>query len=126
MDESTEVKQEGVWALANITQNAMPHQYAILLEKGAIKTFASLLTLTASKALIVAMEGIENILKTGQEHFIGKNGENLLAAELEACGGVDYLEDLQLHKNHEVYERAVRILETYYNLEVGGEDDLMM
>jgi hypothetical protein len=35
------------------------------------------------------------------------------------------LEELQLHKNHEIYERAVRLLETYYNLEVGGEDDIM-
>lgn len=41
------------------------------------------------------MEGIENILKTGQKHFIDKDGKNLLAQELEQCGGVEGLEDLQ-------------------------------
>ena len=71
------------------------------------------------------MEGIENILKFGKEHFIGKEGENLFAVELEACGGVDNLEELQLHKNHEVYDRAVRMLETYYNLEVENQNDIM-
>lgn len=82
---------------------------------------SGLLNQLSSKGLIVAMEGIENFLKMGQQHFIGKDGENLFALELERCGGVDMLEDLQTHKNREIYERAVRLLETYYNLEVGGE-----
>lgn len=40
------------------------------------------------------MEGIENILKKGQSHFINENGDNEFALELEICGGVDKLEDL--------------------------------
>jgi hypothetical protein len=44
--------------------------------------------------LIVAMEGIENILKCGQSHFINDKGHNLFALELEICGGIDKLEDL--------------------------------
>ena len=33
---------------------------------------------------------------------------------------------LQLaHKNHEVYERALRLLETYYNIDNGDADDIM-
>ncbi len=65
----------------------------------------------------MAMEGIENILKAGKLHFMNSNGENLFALQLEMCGGVDKLEELQLHKNHAVYERAVRMLEEYFNVE---------
>jgi len=44
--------------------------------------------------LIVAMEGIENILRCGQVHFVNDKGENMFALELEICGGIDKLEEL--------------------------------
>ena len=31
VDESSEVRQEGVWALANMTMNALPYQYVVFL-----------------------------------------------------------------------------------------------
>lgn len=31
VDESSEVRQEGVWALANMTLNALPYQYVVFL-----------------------------------------------------------------------------------------------
>ena len=43
------------------------------------------------------MEGIENILKAGDKDFRNANNENIFALEFEVCGGVDKLEQLQLH-----------------------------
>lgn len=48
-----------------------------------------------AKILIVAMEGISNILEAGRKNFITETGENLFALQLEMCGGLDRLEELQ-------------------------------
>lgn len=58
-------------------------------------------------------------------NFIDEFGENKFAIMLEMCGGVDRIEELQTHKNHEVYERALRLLETYFSLDNGEADNLM-
>ena len=73
----------------------------------------------------MALEGLENFLKVGKLHFPDEAGENKFAIMLELCGGVDRIEALQTHKNHEVYERALRLLETYYNVDNGDADDIM-
>jgi len=30
------------------------------------------------------------------------------------CGGLEEIEQLQMHPNHQIYERSLNILETYY------------
>jgi len=78
-----------------------------------------------AKTLIVALEGIENFLKVGKMHFLDENGDNRFAIMLELCGGLDRIEQLQTHKNHEVYERALRLLETYFTVDNGDQDAFM-
>ena len=51
------------------------------------------------RILAVALEGIENVLKAGKEHFF-IHGENQFALTLEKEGGCDKIEALQLHPNH--------------------------
>lgn len=46
------------------------------------------------------MEGVENILKVGAEHFMNAQNMNEFSLALETCGGLDRLEGLQMHKNH--------------------------
>ena len=48
---------------------------------------------------------------------------NLIAqitSVIEECGGLQKIEDLQNHENNAIYERSVKILETYF----GAEDDV--
>jgi hypothetical protein len=47
----------------------------------------------ATKMVAVALEGIESILKIGQESFT-VGDENIFATELENVNGIDVLEDL--------------------------------
>jgi hypothetical protein len=51
------------------------------------------LTMKEPRILAVALEGIENVLKAGSQHFM-INGENLFAMRLEQEGGCDKLEPL--------------------------------
>ena len=94
-----EVRKEAIWALSNTTQNASPQQFQYMAERNGVSALASVLDMNDSKSLIVAMEGLENLLKCGKMHFLDENGENKFALLLEMCGGVDKLEALQTHKN---------------------------
>lgn len=59
-----------MWALSNTTQNASVQQYQLLVERQALKALTCCLDFVESRVLIVAMEGIENILKVGQKEFV--------------------------------------------------------
>jgi hypothetical protein len=64
----------------------------------------------------VSLEGLENILKVGEaEKDLGNSsGINLYARYIDEAEGLEKIENLQTHDNNEIYEKAVKILETYW------------
>ena len=69
------------------------------------------------------MEGLENILKVGQDMMQQKGlQENEYATFVEDAGGLTKLDDLQGHENEDIFSRAVKILEKYFGAVV--EDDV--
>jgi hypothetical protein len=46
------------------------------------------------RTLAVALEGLENILKAGQQHFTKAGVDNKFALVLENDGGLDLIEEL--------------------------------
>jgi len=94
-----------------------------MTEKGMLQAIGSVLECKDVKTLVVALEGINFILKSGKEHLTNENGQNPLILIADQCGLIDKLEQLQMSKNQKVYEKAVQILETYFTLE--DEQDIM-
>jgi hypothetical protein len=70
LNDDTEIKKEAVWAVSNCTASASFHQFASLVEKGIIKALLASLKMREARILAVALEGLDNILKSGQQHFI--------------------------------------------------------
>ena len=69
-------------------------------------------------AVLAALEGIENILKVGEEDKEQLGAEmNDFSRLVEEADGMDKLEALQSHANDEIYGHAVKILETYFDLD---------
>lgn len=68
------------------------------------------------RIVTVCLEGLENILKVGEaEKNLGRSGEvNLYAQMIDEAEGLEKIENLQSHDNNEIYEKAVKILETYW------------
>jgi len=60
-----DVKKEAIWALSNATQHALGHQLEQIVQKQGLTALSAMLSLNDPKVLVVAMEGIENILKSG-------------------------------------------------------------
>ena len=108
-----DVRKEAAWVISNIATGGSKANVISLIENNAIEPLCDLLDVAEVRILLVAMEALESILKHGES---AKMDCTTLIDEAE---GVDKLELLQEHENEDVYQRAVKILETYF----GGEEE---
>lgn len=108
-----DVQRESVWSLSNCTALKQPDIIRVLVEKDIIKAMSTWLEKNDSKTLVVILEGLTNILHVGKSTF----GHSVFQDKVEECGALDSLENLQEYPNQHVYELAIGILETYFQLE---------
>merc|ERR1719419_2113573 len=115
-----DVKKEAAWAVSNATSGGSAEQIRYLVSVNAIHGLCDLLNCNDNKIIMVALEGLENILKVGEGDKTRTDGRNLFAQKVEECGGLDSLENLQAVESigEEVYQRLTIIVRKYF----GGED----
>lgn len=90
------------------------------VSQGCIKPLCDLLICPDPRIVTVCLEALENILKVGEaEKNVNDTDGNLYAQLIDDADGLDKIENLQSHDNNEIYEKAVKILETYWT----GDDD---
>lgn len=71
-----------------------------------------------NKLIQVALDGIENILKVGEEDkFRTGQGVNAYAIYVEEAGGMEKIHDLQIHDNQDIYKKAYSIIDKYFGEE---------
>lgn len=97
--DDNDIKKEALWAVSNTTAMAKPQQFHDLVQKGILRALCNILTFDEPRILLVAIEGIENVLKAGIEHFKTPDGQNPFTIVIDEIGGIDRLEQLQVHKN---------------------------
>lgn len=112
-----DIQKEAAWALSNITSGGTEEQIRYLVSQGCIPALCTLLDFDEPKLLLVALEGLENILDLGRKDSSRNGGDNKFADFLEECGGLDHLEALQRHENEEVYNKALKILQEHFESE---------
>ncbi|XP_078439266.1 importin subunit alpha-1a-like [Wolffia australiana] len=119
-----DIKKETAWAISNATSGGTHEQIKVLVSQGCIKPLCDLLVCPDPRIVTVCLEGLENILKVGEaDKNLGvTGGVNLFAQAIEDAEGLEKIENLQSHDNTEIYEKAVKILETYW---LEDEDDAM-
>ncbi|KVH88009.1 Armadillo [Cynara cardunculus var. scolymus] len=119
-----DIKKEAAWAISNATSGGSHDQIKYLVSQGCIKPLCDLLVCPDPRIVTVCLEGLENILKVGEaEKNLGRSGDvNLYAQMIDDAEGLEKIENLQSHDNNEIYEKAVKLLETYWLEE---EDDAM-
>uniref|UniRef100_A0A7N0VL03 Importin subunit alpha n=1 Tax=Kalanchoe fedtschenkoi TaxID=63787 RepID=A0A7N0VL03_KALFE len=111
-----EIKKEAAWAISNATSGGSSEQIRFLVSQGCIKPLCELLVCPDARIVTVCLEGLENILKVGEadKEQGGTGGVNLYAQMIDEAEGLDKIENLQSHDNTEIYEKSVKILETYW------------
>jgi len=121
-----DIKKEAAWAISNATSGGTADQIRYLVHQGAIKPLCDLLTVQDVRIVTVALEGLENILKVGEQmrKMPGSTGSNPFAQIVEDSEGLDKIEALQEHQNEDLYEKAVAILEAYFECEEGEDQNL--
>ncbi|XP_008294934.1 importin subunit alpha-6 isoform X2 [Stegastes partitus] len=114
-------RKEAAWAITNATSGGTPAQIRYLVSLNAIKPMCDLLTVMDSKIVQVSLNGLENILRLGeQEAKQNGTGINPYCALIEEAYGLDKIEFLQSHENQEIYQKAFDLIEHYFGVE---EDD---
>mmetsp|Transcript_33299 Transcript_33299/g.43922 ORF Transcript_33299/g.43922 Transcript_33299/m.43922 type:complete len:552 (-) Transcript_33299:207-1862(-) len=114
-----DIRKEAAWAISNATSGGTPQQIKYLVSQGCIRPLCDLLVVADAKIVTVALEGLENILKVGEAEAKMSGQENPMATYVNEAEGLTKIEALQHHENQEIYEKAVKLLETYF----GAEDD---
>ncbi|KAJ9555177.1 hypothetical protein OSB04_009791 [Centaurea solstitialis] len=111
-----DIKKEAAWAISNATSGGSNEQIKYLVSQGCIKPLCDLLVCPDPRIVTVSLEGLENILKVGEvEKNSGNSGDvNFYAQLIDDAEGLEKIENLQSHDNNEIYEKAVKILETYW------------
>lgn len=112
-----DIRKESAWAISNATSGGNAMQIRFLVQQGCIRPLCDLLTVSDPKIVTIALEGLENILKIGEEDAKNTGGQNPMAVFISEADGLNKIEELQQHSNNDIYERCIKILETYFGVE---------
>ncbi|KAK9147008.1 hypothetical protein Sjap_006911 [Stephania japonica] len=111
-----DIKKEFAWAISNATSGGSSEQIKYLVRKGCIVPLCGLLACHDPRIVMFCLKGIENILKVGeQEKNVNTTGGVKLYAQLiDDAEGRDMMENLNSRENTEIYEKAGKIIKTYW------------
>jgi len=115
-------RKEAAWAITNATSGGTAEQVRFLVQQGCIPPLCDLLTVMDSKIVQVALNGLENILRFGEQEAKNTGGSNPYAVIIEEVFGLDKIEFLQSHENMEIYQKAFDIIERYFGTEEEDKD----
>lgn len=117
-NDTYEIQREAGWSISNATALKDREIIREVVEKKGLESMCHVLKQKCDpKTCVVLLEGLKNCLEVGKDYFLDENGENPFTMIIENCGGLDVLEEMQLHNNQHVYELAVDILEKYFTIE---------
>jgi len=112
-----DIRKEAAWAVSNATSGGSPEQIKFLVQQGCIRPLCDLLMVSDPKIVTIALEGLENILKVGDEDSRQNSSQNQMAVFISEADGLTKIEELQQHSNNDIYEKCIKILETYFGVE---------
>jgi hypothetical protein len=110
-----EVQKECIWALCNLTNVKNKILMEKILQQGILGCIKYCLLINETKNLAVNLEALNNLLQFGNDNKI--NNVNIVAEEMERIGMLDILENLQSHPVEIVYEKTLKLLCDYFEVQ---------
>jgi hypothetical protein len=112
-----DIRKEAAWAISNGTSGGTPNQIKFFVSQGCIRPLCDLLAVSDPRIVTIALEGLENILKIGDQDAKATGSHNMMATYIAEADGLNKIEDLQHHSNNDIYDKAIKLLETYFGVE---------
>ena len=110
-----DIKKEVAWALNNATSSGTHPQIRYLVSQGCIKPMCDLLTCSDTRIVALVLDTLENFLKVGACDRDESGGSvNHYATFVEESEGLEKIKLLKNHRNSDVNEKAVKVLETFF------------
>jgi hypothetical protein len=94
------------------------------VSQGVIKPLCDLLECGDNRIIQVSLDGLENILKIGENDRPVTGSVNQYAIFIEEAGGMDRINNLQGHDNNDIYQKSFAIIDKYFNDEEGEDEAL--
>ncbi|KAI4559835.1 hypothetical protein MJG53_018361 [Ovis ammon polii x Ovis aries] len=105
------VQKEAVWTVANFTTGGSVDQLIQLVQAGVLEPLINLLTIPDNKMVIIILDILFFILQAAEKISQKEN----MCLLIEGLGGLDRIEALQLHENHQVALTALNIIERHFS-----------
>ena len=113
--DEAEVQKECIWAMANLTNIKDITYMKKILEQGILLTMNKCLLIDDTKNLAVNLEALGNLLAFGKDNKCDE--VNPVVKEMERIGMIDVLEKLQTHPVEIVYEKTLKLLLEYFEVQ---------
>lgn len=104
-----EIRKEACWAISNATAGGNATQIKYLVHQGCIKPLIKIVEFSNPKTIRVALEGLENILKSGQDE-VETGGRNPFVVAVEESCGFEIIARHQDGMNNQIIDKVHRIL----------------
>lgn len=111
------IKQEASWSLCNFTLVEKKELIESIFKDNIVESVCTILKFKPTKLIALALEAMCNLLKLGKNLYMNQDGSNPVAIQLEKSGMYDYIENLQYHESEIVYEKAISMIESYFEIE---------
>lgn len=87
-----------------------------ILKQNILELICHCLSMKDAKYIAVSLEALTNLLNFGKLYY-SQSGKNLIVKRIEELGMFDVLENLQMHPVEIVYEKTVKLLESFFDTE---------
>jgi len=115
-----QVRKEAIWTLSNIVISGKDRNVQCLVQVDGIRGLCTGLELIReSKLLLTALEAFEKLMEI--DEACGRNYRLIM----EEYGGIERLEDLQLHPNDDVYEKANSLIQRFFHSEDEADENIV-
>lgn len=115
-NDEPEIQKEAIWAACNLSSTENKSLMQIILNQEILELICYCLKSNDAKFIAVSLEAFGNLLNFGKL-YLTNNGVNLIVAKIDQLGMFDVLENLQFHPVEIVYEKTIKLLETYFDTE---------
>lgn len=117
IDNNQEVRLEASYAINNIVHIGSDLQVLALVDRGLFLYVREALGFTDHQFLYNIIEFCQGALGAGLDRSLELNIKNLTAASFNDNHCLEALEELQDHKNSDICEKVIYIIETYFGFE---------